>query len=155
MPIVYGKYLNLDKFNLNNPINFIPSHLPGYKEFWIYLTNAQKENFFPISLFFPTNLTNISLSLGLWPILILFIFKIKKEIIFPVTLFFLMIAFGLKSNRFYLEPFLWISYILIQKIYRKLQFNSNNSYVWDNHLYLTIFLLCKLKPKSKTGNFGQ
>lgn len=119
MPIVYGKYLNLDKFNLNNLINFIPSHLPGYKEFWIYLTNAQKENFFPISLFFPTNLTNISQSLGLWPILILFILKIKKEIIFPVTLFFLMIAFGLKSNRFYLEPFLWISYILITNIILK------------------------------------
>jgi len=116
LPVVYARYLTFDHFNINNLINYLPAHLPGYKEFWIHLTNAQTEKLFPLSIFIPTSLNNISSSLGLWPIFLIFIFKKEKNLFFPFMVIFLMILFGLKSNRFYIEPLLWVSYILLLKI---------------------------------------
>ena len=46
-------------------------------------------------------------------------FSKDKYLIFPLLLFLLMILAGLKSNRFYLEPLLWVSFIFINNIPKK------------------------------------
>ena len=114
-PHTYTKFLVLDSFSLNNFLNYIPINLDGYEEFWNYLTSdAQKESLFPLSLLFPTNFTSLSSSFGLWPFILFFFFRKDKYLIFPLLLFLLLILFGLKSNRFYLEPLLWISFIFLK-----------------------------------------
>lgn len=115
LPYTYSKFLILDSFNFNNFLNYIPINLYGYEEFWNYLTNdSQKESLFPLNLLFPTNFLSISSSFGLWPFILFFFFRKDKYLIFPLLLFLLLILFGLKSNRFYLEPLLWISFIFLK-----------------------------------------
>lgn len=119
-PYTYSKFLILESFNLNNFINYIPINFYGYEEFWSHLTNsAQRENLFPLSLLFPTNFNSLSSSFGLWPFVLLFIFRKDKYLILPLLLFLLMMLFGLKNNRFYLEPLLWVSFILLNNIHTK------------------------------------
>ena len=116
-PFTYAKFLVLDSFNLINLINYITLDLPGYEEFWNNLTNdAQRENLFPLNLLFPTNLNSLSSSFGLWPFILIFVFRKNKYLILPLILFLFMIISGLKSSRFYLEPLLWVSFILLNNI---------------------------------------
>lgn len=129
LPMIITKYLTLETFNINNLINHIPSHLPGYNDFWNYLINGQKVELFPLSIFFPTNFNSISLSFGLWPILLVLFFRKDKTSIFPILLTSLLIIFGLKQNRFYLEPLLWISFIFLSQLRLKSQSKTTIEYL--------------------------
>ena len=115
-PNIFAKYIIFENYNIYNLINFIPHHLTGYTNFWNYLVNAQQVNLFPLSIFFPTKLSYISLSFGLWPILLIFLLKKNKSLFFPILLVLLIYIFGLKQNRFYIEPLLWFSLIVLSNV---------------------------------------
>ncbi len=115
-PTIFAKYIIFENFNIYNLINFIPFHLPGYTDFWTHLVNAQQVKLFPLSIFFPTKLSYISLSFGLWPILLILFLKRNKLLFLPIILIFLIYIFGLKQNRFYIEPLLWLSVIFLSNI---------------------------------------
>ena len=136
VPYTFAKFFVLDTFNLNNLINYIPIDLFGYKEFWSHLiNNAQKEDLFPLNLLFPLDLNSLSSSFGLWPIILFLLFQKDKYLIFPLLLFLLMILAGLKSNRFYLEPLLWVSFIFINNIPKK---KKMNNYLFNLSILQTI-----------------
>tara|TARA_B100000902_G_scaffold98521_2_gene100953 strand:- start:199 stop:2082 length:1884 start_codon:yes stop_codon:yes gene_type:complete len=94
---------------LTNPL---PLNIPHMADFFEFLKNYGSEKF-PWIIFFPINLGDISLVLGLGVFLLLFIIKsklqFKKTILFIIIFFIISLSIlGQKSPRFYYEIYLFI-----------------------------------------------
>ena len=101
-------------FFLFNPL---PMNIPGYSSL-LNLINHYESERFPLSLFIPFSLGNLTTILGIGFFSVYYLFREKfvnnKIFIFNILFFILFISFfGQKSSRFYLEIYLFIILLFI------------------------------------------
>jgi hypothetical protein len=115
LPTLFWKKINYggDLFSLF--INPFPMNLAGFDAFKISLQNVGRQNSI-VNLIYPTSITDFSNSLGVCSIVLLFM-NIKNIKVFIMSIFFFIISinFGQLSARFFIEPILWISLILVKE----------------------------------------
>jgi hypothetical protein len=129
-PNFYMKFQNGQfLINLLFPLN---PEQPGSESFYEYLRNYRDSGIvFPISLFIPSGVGNISMILGLNLVVLLFIlfkYKLKnKKYLLYIGLFLILSwILGQNTARFYLEPYLWTILFLNHFLQEDL---SNNSLI--------------------------
>lgn len=128
--------------------NPLPLNIPGITEFYLRAKQYESNNF-PLSLLFPTSISNITTNLGIGLLIIFFLVKenFQNKIFFLLCIVFFYTIFSLvgqKSPRFYLEIYL-LSVLLftfainnlqksiILKLYKKL--------VYLQSLYVLVILV--------------
>ena len=121
-PVIWkSEFYNFSFYNfLLNPL---PTNLGGYEDYYLFLKNYDSDKF-PILFFLPSSLGTFTNTLGLSSIfiffLLLFDYKEKTKFVCIFLIFLsIMIFFGQKSPRFFLEMYI-LSILLLPKIYNKM-----------------------------------
>ena len=128
-------------------LNPFPLNIPGYLEVYLSSKNYVIENF-PLSIFIPLSLSDLTNFLGVGCFLLFFLLfnKFNKKNIFLfITLSFIFIYsyLGQKTPRFYLEIYLFvvlIGSIIIRDIKNTFSFKLLKSAV----IFQSIYLICVL-----------
>ena len=129
--IFIQKYSVYEEFSLF----FLPSNLINFDDnFSAFLNNIKKSNtyhFFPINLLFPISKNSLLDNLGYFSIYLIVIFFLLKNYKTEKTLIILLILIiffaGLQHPRFFIEPLLMISYILVSD--KNFQKHYNKNYI--------------------------
>ncbi len=135
--IFFQKYQIYEEYSLY----FIPNDFINFKISFInFLDNIRSSNNyaeFPINLFIPTSKVSLLDNLGYVSMIIFILFYFSKKYILEKFLFLffiiLLISFGLKHSRFYIELLLFASYILI--------YDNNLLAKYNNSFFLKIILI--------------
>jgi len=127
--------------------NPFPLNLPGYLQSFLDAKNYYAEKF-PLSLFIPISLSDLTqfLGLGFFSIFFLIKYKFHNKNIFLFNIFFFIIIYtivGQKSPRFYLEIYfllILVLSIILKNIYTTISYKILRSSI----LLQSIFTLCIL-----------
>ena len=91
--------------------NPVPMNIPGYEDYYLYLKNYEA-NKFPISLFIPISLSDLTQFLGFGLFLFFFLiryqFSNKNILVTNIFIFVLILSYFQKSPRYYLEIYFLI-----------------------------------------------
>jgi hypothetical protein len=106
--------------------NPLPLNIPGIADFYLKAKQYESNNF-PLSLLFPTSISNITTNLGIGILIIFFLIKeeFRNKIFFLSCIIFFCVVFSLvgqKSPRFYFEIYL-LSVLLFTFVINKFQKN--------------------------------
>lgn len=128
--------------------NPLPLNIPGIGDFYLRAKQYDSERF-PLSLLFPTSISNITTNLGCGILIIFFLikenFKYKNFYFFCTIFFFITFSlFGQKSPRFYLEIYL-LSILLfvfvINKLHNNIFFRLLKNILYFQSFYVLIILV--------------
>lgn len=127
--------------------NPFPLNLPGYLQSFLDAKNYYSEKF-PLSLFIPLSLSDLTqfLGLGLFSIFFLIKYKFQNKNIFLLNIFIFFLIYtlvGQKSPRFYLEIYfllILVLSIILKNIYNTISYKILRSSI----LLQSIFTLCIL-----------
>lgn len=138
-PNFYLKFQN--GYSLINLLLPLDPEQPGSEEFYEYLRNYRDSVItFPLSLFIPSGIGNVTMILGLnLVILLIVLFKCKlrnKKYLFYIGVFLILSwILGQNTARFYLEPYVWtilfFNYFLLDDLSNKslIKMSLNASYL--------------------------
>ena len=91
--------------------NPVPMNIPGYEDYYLYLKNYEA-NKFPISLFIPISLSDLTQFLGFGLFLLFFLiryqFSNKNILVTNIFIFVLILSYFQKSPRYYIEIYFLI-----------------------------------------------
>ena len=128
--------------------NPLPLNIPGITDFYLRAKQYESNNF-PLSLLFPTSISNITTNLGIGIFIIFFLikekFRNKNFFLLCITFFYIIFSLvGQKSPRFYLEIYL-LSVLLFTFVINKFQKNIILKFfkklVYLQSLYVLVLLV--------------
>ena len=126
--------------------NPVPMNIPGYEDYYLYLKNYEA-NKFPISLFIPISLSDLTQFLGFGLFLLFFLFRYqfsnKNILVTNIFIFVLILSYFQKSPRYYIEIYFLIilTFIfLLKKIQNTFGFKILKLSILFQSLFVSILL---------------
>jgi hypothetical protein len=124
----------------------LPINLYGYKALWVSVSSCGYDCSFPWWIFFPKNISQVTQTLGLSSVVILFVLLSKKITcnikIAIIFYFFIFLSFGQHNARFFLDPFIWsiIAYSIKINEFKKFKIFSLSA-IYSQSI-ITTLLVC-------------